>query len=142
MEKKQKKSLAQLLFLRKCHQDPFGLSHDDWPNPTVFRRWMRKPGFRVAVQGVRDALRFQADLHLAAAAAAAAKSMASVMTSDQPLSGRENLKDAKDQVQALMQLLRLAHLRQRFSMDVPVPAGGVTLTKDERTKINELRAMI
>src|SRR5947207_6210478 len=130
------KTRAQRLFLRSCVKDPFGMSHQDWPSAATFRRWMRKPGFRVAVQGVRDALRFQADLHLAAAAAAAAKSMASVMTGDQPLSGRENLKDAKDQVQALMQLLRLAHLRQRFSMDVPVPAGGVTLTKDERTKIN------
>jgi hypothetical protein len=79
---------------------------------------LKKPRFRRSLAAVRDALRFQADLHIASAAASAAKYLQSAVTSPSPDHDPLNPETAERlarQLKSLTDLLRLAHVRDRFS---------------------------
>lgn len=107
-------SNAQSAFLRAFLKSPGGPPPAEWPLPAILRRWLRRPTFRAALQSVRDAARFQADFHLAAAGTAAAASLQSIATSSASA-------DSIRQAHALLHLLRHAHMRQRFTEDAPLP---------------------
>src|SRR5687767_7496439 len=96
---------AQTNFLRACAKDPWGLAGKDWPNAVTFRRWMRRATFRKALKGVRDALRFQADLHLTAAAAVAAQALTEQVTN--PKTDEDAFARQRDQLKDLITLLKL-----------------------------------
>ena len=124
---------AQTIFLRACSKDPIGLCGKSMPSATTFRRWMRRPRFRRAVKEIRDALRFQADLHLSAAAAAAARTLTGPVADDgadeeQQQRQREHLRD-------LLSLLKLVHARERFSVprETPEPIDQRDRTRREYT---------
>jgi hypothetical protein len=104
---------AQTKFLRACTSDPWGLTGRDWPNAVTFRRWMRRQTFRKAVKSIRDALRFQADLHLTAASAVAAQTLSESIQS--PPADEEKLARQRDQLKDLITLLKLVHARERFT---------------------------
>jgi hypothetical protein len=98
---------AQSAFLRSFRQS----ATPAWPAPSILRRWLRRPEFRAALKSVRQTLRYQADFHLAAAAATASKLLAA--------------DPAANDVGRLTTLLRAAHLRQRFP-DPTEPASPAT----------------
>jgi hypothetical protein len=133
---------AQSNFLRACTKDPWGLTHKGWPNAITFRRWMRRQTFRVAIRSIRDALRFQADLHIAAAAAAAAQALARTVMSDEQPPDPEHVRAAKDQVQSLTTLLKLAHLRQRFSVDPAELPAMPKLPPEVKAAVKEIKALV
>lgn len=95
---------AQSTFLRKLKRDPVGLPADEWPSAVIMRRWMRRPGFRQALQQLWRVLQLQADLHLAAAAGTGAQALHARI---------RNVNEDEEQVSnhALVQLVRLSHLR-------------------------------
>ncbi|MFI5381408.1 MAG: hypothetical protein ACHRHE_19090 [Tepidisphaerales bacterium] len=95
---------AQTTFLRAFRTAPGGPTPDQWPSATILRRWLRRPAFVRAIASVRDALRFQADFHLASAATAASATLAG-----------PNPPESTPEVHRLSNLLRLAHLRDRFA---------------------------
>ncbi|HEY7119391.1 MAG TPA: hypothetical protein VH475_22560 [Tepidisphaeraceae bacterium] len=101
---------AQTSFLRAFRNNPAGPAPTDWPSPAILRRWLRRPAFRRALQSVQDVLSFQADFHLTVAATDAARKLIAA----DPASPALNHQD----VRQLTQLLRLAHLRQRFPAQV------------------------
>jgi hypothetical protein len=131
---------AQTNFLRACTKDPWGLTPSDWPNAITFRRWMRRATFRKAIKGVRNALRFQADLHLAAASAAAAQALNQSLVSGVDI---QKLATQREQIQYLTTLLRLSHVRERFSRDYEAPEPETHLirasTPERRRLIQYLR---
>jgi hypothetical protein len=96
---------AQTLFLRAFHTSPTGPAPADWPSPAILRKWLRKPAFRRALATIQETLQFQSDFQLSRAANAAARRLLA--------------DDAELTTHDLGRLLRLAHLRQRFS-----PAGA------------------
>jgi hypothetical protein len=100
---------AQTSFLRAFRQNPAGPAPADWPSPAILRRWLRRPAFRRALQSVQDVLAFQADFHLTVAATHAARKLIATDDAASPLTHQD--------VRQLTQLLRLAHLRQRFPAD-------------------------
>ena len=107
-------SRAQSNFLRAFRTDPFGPPVEKWPSPAILRRWLRRPGFVQAMRSIRDAMRYQADFQLLAAAASASHAMhSSVSTSDRALETA--------QLNAMSSLMKLAHLRQRFAPEEPAP---------------------
>jgi hypothetical protein len=120
---------AQTTFLRACAKDPIGLCGKTMPSAITFRRWMRKPTFRRAVKGIRDALRFQADLHLSAAAAAAARSLDATAANGE--ADEQQQERQRAHLRDLLSLLKLVHARERFSVprEAPEPAD-----QDERTR--------
>jgi hypothetical protein len=133
VSKPEDKTPAQALFLRAFRENPTGPAADKWPAPGTFRRWLKKTSFRKDLAAIRDALRFQADLHVATAAAQAAKSLQSSLGSA-PLSA-DTAADLTTQLKAITDLLRLAHLRQRFPADADpshTSAGGTTAADDDR----------
>jgi len=131
---------AQTIFLRACSSDPFGLSGREWPTPTTFRRWMRRPGFRRAIQAVRDSLRMQCDLQLAAASAAAMQAITRTLIDNEgTVVSDEQIKQAKESMQYLTTLLRLAHLRQRFAVDPAPPPRAIKLPPEVSKTVDELR---
>jgi hypothetical protein len=134
---------AQSLFLRACLKDPSGMANEKWPSATVLRKWMRRRGFRVAIKGIRDSLRFQAEMHVASASASAAKCLAQVVGSDQELTEaqRERLRAAKEQIASLTTLLRLAHLRSRFSAEAPEPPATPVFPPEVRDTVREIYAI-
>src|SRR5512141_1716787 len=67
----------QSAFLRALIKSPDAPPPEVWPKPVIFRRWLRKPGFRAAMDSLRDSLRYEADLHLAYAARNAARALSS-----------------------------------------------------------------
>jgi hypothetical protein len=115
MPKYDDKTAAQALFLRAFRENPAGPSPDKWPTPGTFRRWLKKASFRKDLAAIRDALRFQADLHVATAAAHAAKSLQASL-GPAPIDADTGATLAT-QLKAITDLLRLAHLRQRFPAD-------------------------
>jgi hypothetical protein len=98
---------TQTIFLRAFRNSPSGPDPADWPSPAILRRWLRRPGFRAALNSLREAFRFQADFQLAASANQALKNLPAQQA---PL----NIAD-------INRLLRISHLRQRFSADQPAP---------------------
>ena len=125
---------AQTLFLRAFRTNPAGPPPDAWPSPAILRKWLRRPAFRTALRSVQAALRFRADFHLAAAADNAA----------------QRLTSAADpaELKKLADILRLAHLRQRFpaaadATDLRSPAT-FALRQEIRgleTEIHDLREL-
>src|SRR5438477_10841351 len=107
---------AQTIFLRAFRSNPFGPPPDAWPSPAILRRWLRKPGFHRAFLDLRTAIRAAADFHLAAASAQAAHRLAQAQDPANP-AATTNEWTARDYLGAL----RLAHLRQRFPTDPPLP---------------------
>lgn len=116
---------AQTLFLRAFRDHPLGPPPAQWPAPCVFRRWLRRPKFRAALASVRDAMRFQADLHLAGAAAAAAHALQATLASvPADPAAAAALGEQRVVIAGLAQLLKLSHLRQRFAAEEPVPPAS------------------
>ena len=105
---------AQSKFLRTFRTSPFGPGAQDWPAAAILRRWLRRPTFVAALQSVQNALRYQADFQLLSAAAAAAHMLHTSVTA-----GDHELQ--KQQVKAMSDLLKLAHLRERFAPPMPKP---------------------
>jgi len=95
-------------FLRAFRKNPHGPPPDKWPAPAILRRWLRRPSFRAAFNSLQETLRLQADFHLSTAANRAAIKLDSIATD--PFDA-----ELRTQHSALSTLLRLSHLRQRFS---------------------------
>ena len=104
----------QSFFLRSFRTSPTGPAPKDWPSPAILRRWLRRPGFRRALDTVLAALRFQADFHLQTAATHAANKIATASTTQDSALRTQDLKPLAD-------LMRLSHIRQRFSNPRPLP---------------------
>src|SRR5437870_4335310 len=99
---------AQRKFLKEFCNGPHGPRVMDWPSPAILRRWLRKPGFRAALRSLMGVMRFQADFQLASAAASASHYLqSSVFDSDH--------KEGRGEMKVLADLLKLAHLRERFT---------------------------
>ena len=99
---------AQTLFLRALSKSQCGPRAEHWPSPAVLRRWLRREGFVNAMDSVRDALRFQADFQLLSAAASASQILHTSACSDDHEAARAKMK-------AFADLMKLAHLRERFA---------------------------
>ena len=99
---------AQSKFLRAFRLSPTGPAKDDWPSPAIMRRWLQSRSFVKALDAVRKVMRYTADFQLVSAAASASQSLHMVVNSPFLESQTKLLK-------ALGDLLRLAHLRQRFA---------------------------
>jgi len=107
---------AQTKFLRAFRTDPTGPGIEKWPSPAILRRWLRRPGFVQAMRAMRDAMRYQADFQLLAAAASAAHALHDAVASPD-----DAKRDAR-QMKAMSDLMKLAHVRQRFAPEDPPPA--------------------
>ena len=94
-------------FLRAFVTNPSGPPADAWPSPAILRRWLRRPRFRAALNSVQLSIRFQTDFHIASAATSAARNLDNAETAPTP--------------KQLENILRLAHLRQRFNATAPEP---------------------
>jgi hypothetical protein len=105
---------AQTLFLRGFRRDPSGPAPRDWPSPVVLRRWLKRPGFCGAMNSILRALRYQADFHLTAAAASGAHLLHEAAHSGE-------VHDVRRNIESLIQLLRMAHIRNRFAEPLPEP---------------------
>src|SRR5690242_19187323 len=112
-------SRAQKLFLRAFRQNPTGPAPADWPTPGVLRRWLKSRRFKKALVATRDAIRLQTDFHLASAASSAARALQTTIT---PATAADldasTLTDLAKTLKSLTDLLRLAHLRERFTTPV------------------------
>lgn len=91
---------AQTRFLRALKKNLDSLPPDQWPSATLLRRWLRREGFRKALTELLDALRLQADLHLARASARAALHL------------HQSLEESPNSSTQLLSTLRLSHYRQ------------------------------
>jgi hypothetical protein len=113
----QSSTRAQKLFLQAFRDDPAGPLPAKWPSPAILQRWLENEDFRTALNQYRDTMRFQSDFHLTAAANAAAKSIHSTITpSSDPAAPQPDL---SKKLKSLTDLLRLAHIRQRFTAESP-----------------------
>ncbi|HRK31278.1 MAG TPA: hypothetical protein PLD59_09390 [Tepidisphaeraceae bacterium] len=108
---------AQTSFLRSLRDQTGNHLPTDWPSAVVMRRWLRRPGFRAAIQSIQNALAVQADLQLSAAAAEAAAKLRDVVAPNTTQSGDDQPESdptPTHDVAGLLRILRSAHLRQRF----------------------------
>jgi hypothetical protein len=118
----------QTLFLRAFRTHQSGPPPELWPSPAIFRRWMRRPTFARAVDSLLDAVRLQTDFHLAFAALHSARQVAcSAAAPPNPDVPAPKLPDPN-------QLLRLAHLRQRFSAHPAASANGQPKPDNDKDK--------
>jgi hypothetical protein len=111
---------AQTFFLQSFRKNPSGPPPQKWPAPAVFKRWLKNAKFRDDLTHIRDALRFQADIHLATAAASVTKILQTSLDAAAPALADPSADTATTLVRNLKSftdLLRLAHLRQRFTSD-------------------------
>jgi len=114
---------AQKLFLLAFRDNPAGPPPSQWPAPSTLQRWLLSEKFRTALTQYRDAMRFQADFHIAAAATVAAKSIHSTVAAPappQPTDSKSAEPDLTKNLKSLTDLLRLSHIRQRFTAQ-PAP---------------------
>ena len=116
-------SHAQTIFLRAFRNSPTGPQPTDWPSPAILRRWLRRPTFRQALQSVQETLRLQADFHLTNAATKAAQQV-------------ESQHDAFT-TQDLTRILRLSHVRQRFTPAPPQPPPDEDSDSDDQDQPQE-----
>src|SRR5438034_10020435 len=107
-------SRAQTLFLRAFRKNPSGPPPEEWPSPVVLRRWLKRRGFCGAMNSILRALRYQADFHLTAAAASGAH-----LLHDAVHGG--DVFEVRKQVESLIHLLRMSHIRHRFAEPLPQP---------------------
>ena len=112
---------AQTKFLRAFRTDPHGPSVDKWPSPAVLRRWLRRPGFCDAMASIRDAMRYQADFQLLAASASAAHGLHTSISTGEPEAKR---------MKVMGDLMKLAHVRERFAPEEPPRPKRDTLLFD------------
>jgi hypothetical protein len=103
---------AQTIFLRAFRNDPAGPPAEQWPSAMVLRRWLRREGFAAALGSLMQSLRYQADFHLTAAAAAGAH-----LLHDSVRHG--DVDATRKQIEALIALQRMAHIRHRFAEPLP-----------------------
>jgi hypothetical protein len=125
---------AQKLFLRAFRDHPAGPPPSQWPAPAILSRWLENDTFRQSLAHLRDALRFQTDFSIATAAASASRTLqtavlplaptpapdTSAATSNDPKPAptpNPAPADVERHVRSLTNLLRLAHLRQRFTAE-------------------------
>lgn len=111
-------SNAQSKFLRNLHHHPTEITSRNIPAAAVLRRWLRKPGFRNALASLSGAMSVQADLQLSAAAASAAGALQralSVEPEGDDTAVHQQIMAQREQIHSLVQLLRVAHVRQRFA---------------------------
>jgi hypothetical protein len=115
---------AQKLFLRAFRDNPAGPPPSDWPAPAVLRRWLEDETFRQTLTSLRDTLRFQTDFYIATAAASASRTLQTTIAplatrppaeADAPAQTNPTPVDLDRQLRSLTSLLRLAHLRHRFT---------------------------
>jgi hypothetical protein len=85
-------SNAQSKFIRAFRHRMTGPPPGDWPDPRVLKRWMRQPGFRRELAGIRSALELQAQVRLIAA---------SIQAAQAPTAGQN------------LEVLKLSHQRER-----------------------------
>jgi hypothetical protein len=121
---------AQTLFLRAFRHHPAGPPPEAWPSPAILRRWLQRPAFLEALDAIRAGLRLRTDLHLTAAAVRAAQQLQTPPAPDSPQGTVEYRRS--------LSLLRLAHLRETFSVGEPDddahdPAIGVNLGSEGMT---------
>jgi hypothetical protein len=105
---------AQTIFLRGFARNPYGPPPDAWPSPVVLRRWLKRPGFCSAMNSILCALRYQADFHLTAAAASGAHLLHGTVHGGDVVEARRN-------IESLIHLLRMSHIRHRFAEPLPKP---------------------
>lgn len=101
----------QTSFLRAFQTHPGGPPRSLWPSPSILRRWLRRPAFKRALDSLLQTLRFQSDFQLAALSAKATSAYAT------PASTDNAPQDSGLTTQDFSKLLRLAHLRQRFTTE-------------------------
>jgi len=99
----------QKAFLRKMRNDPDGLPQEQWPQAVALRRWLRKPRFKRALKSLRETFAAEIDVMLAGAAARAAKRLQAM------LAGESGGQDQEQRIQALVRVIRVAHLRAKES---------------------------
>lgn len=144
----------QTSFLRAFRTHPGGPPPSLWPSPSILRRWLRRPAFKRALDSLLQTLRFQSDFQLAALSAQATSAYAT----PSPTNGRARFSERNDDAsqdsalttQDFSKLLRLAHLRQRFTTEKdntidhnppPVdddgkPKNNLELAQDAFNKLN------
>ena len=105
---------AQTIFLRKFVKHPGGPPASEWPSPVVLRRWLKRRGFCGAMNSILRSMRYTADFHLTAAAASGANLLHSSVDSGDPA-------EARKQIESLIALLRMSHIRHRFAEPLPRP---------------------
>lgn len=93
---------AQTIFLRALLKNPHNLPPEKQPSPILLSRWMQHRGFRKALSRVQNALRIQADLHLARATTHAAHQLNDSL-----------LANSTPDPRTLLSTLRLSHLRRQ-----------------------------
>ena len=118
---------AQTLFLRSFRRSPTGPAPEDWPSITLLRRWLRKPAFKAALDSIREALRFHAEFYLTIGASRAA----------QTLGTAQQAALNSDDVKTLSELLRHAHLRQRFPTEAKLASPATFKLRDEIKHLEE-----
>ena len=112
-------SRAQTLFLRAFRKNPSGPPPEEWPSPVVLRRWLKRRGFCGAMNSILRALRYQADFHLTAAAASGAHLLHGAVHGGDVHEVRRN-------IESLIHLLRMSHIRHRFAEPLPQPEPRMT----------------
>ena len=107
----------QSQFLRALVEHPAGPPEDQWPHPTILRRWLRRPPFRSALDSLLGTLRYEADLRLAFASTTASRQLQQGSTAPADAAAQPSPRPhllARD-------LLKLSHTRQRFAPPIPPP---------------------
>jgi crotonobetainyl-CoA:carnitine CoA-transferase CaiB-like acyl-CoA transferase len=95
--------------------------------PLAQGRWLRKPAFKAALDSIREALRFNAEFYLAIGASRAA----------QTLGTAQQAALTSDDVKTLSELLRHAHLRQRFPTDAKLASPATFKLRDKIKELEE-----
>jgi hypothetical protein len=116
---------AQTLFLRSFRKSPTGPAPENWPSITLLRRWLRKPAFKAALDSIRETLRFHADFQLTIGASQAAQS----------LRAPDHTALTPDERKKFSDLLRHAHLRQRFPTEPRLASPATFKLRDEIAQI-------
>jgi hypothetical protein len=130
---------AQQNFLAAFTQNPTGPVPAEWPSPGVLRRWLKDKRFRKSLTALRDAIRFQTDFHLAAAASTAARAVQTTLNPAvvDPTTDPAALADLAKTLKSLTDLLRLAHLRERFTPAAAAPpAQGARSRRESAAEYN------
>jgi hypothetical protein len=112
---------AMTKFLRACSKNPLGPAPEDWPTATILRRWLRRKSFRRAFLTIQESHRLRSDFHLSAAGSYAAHSL-ELLTQNNTLAtldDQSKIENQKSKILSASTVLRLSHLRQRFSPSDP-----------------------
>lgn len=100
---------AQTKFLRSFRASPHGPPAEDWPSPTILRRWMDRPAFIREMRSLRAALIYQSDFQLLSVAASASHVLHETVAS------RSEAEMQNKETETIVALLKLSHARQRFA---------------------------